>query len=327
MLAHVARRCLIALITLLLISFVIYGLIRAMPGDPAILVFGAGGAGDPTVDAQRYEEMRAAYGLDKPWLVAYFLWLGDLFRGDLGLSLHRHVPVRSMIVDAAGPTLLLSTISLALSYLLSLPLGLHAARRSGKWDEHALSAVLYILYSIPSYVAAIFLLLFLSVKLEVFPLFGMTSEGYDALSTWQKATDLGRHMILPVTCYTYGTLASFTRFVRANVVEALRQDYIRTARAKGVGEVAILVRHAFRNSLIPFVTHLGLSLPALMSGSVIIERIFTWPGMGNLFLDSISTRDYPLIMGITLVFSVLILLGGLLADILYGVVDPRVTHA
>jgi peptide/nickel transport system permease protein len=187
--------------------------------------------------------------------------------------------------------------------------------------------VLYVLYSIPSYVAAIFLLLLLSVKLELLPLFGMVSEEYDNLSPWEKALDIGRHMLLPVTCYTYGTLASYTRFVRSNVLEVLRQDYIRTARAKGLGEAAILVRHALRSSLIPFVTHLGLSLPALMGGSVIIERIFSWPGMGNLFFDAISTRDYPLIMGITLIFSVLILVGGLLADILYGIVDPRVTHA
>ena len=155
----------------------------------------------------------------------------------------------------------------------------------------------------------------------------MRGPEHESLSMLGKLGDLLAHMILPVTCYTYGSLAYFTRFIRSNVVEALQADYVRAARAKGLGEIAVLWRHAFRNSLIPFVTLIGLSLPALLGGSVILERIFAWPGMGRLFFNALETRDYPLIMGLTMMFSVLILIGTLLVDLLYAVVDPRVSYS
>ncbi|MBI4606890.1 MAG: ABC transporter permease [Planctomycetes bacterium] len=328
MLAYTVRRLLIAGVTLVLISFVVYGLIRAMPGDPAVLArMGMEEGQALPVNDERFQEMRAAYGLDKAWPRAYLLWLGDLARGHLGTSLHQHVPVTGIILEKAGPTLLLTVISLGLSYILSIPLGLYAARRAGRPDERALSAVLYMLYSIPSYVAAVYLLLVFSVNLDLLPLFGMRGPEHETLSAAGKAWDLFQHLILPVTCYTYGTLAYYARFIRANLAEVLRQDYIRAARAKGLGETAVLVRHAFRNALIPFVTLLGLTLPALLSGSVILEQIFSWPGMGREFFHAIATRDYPLIMGLTMVFSVLILVGTLLADLLYAVVDPRISYS
>jgi peptide/nickel transport system permease protein len=155
----------------------------------------------------------------------------------------------------------------------------------------------------------------------------MTGDDHDTLSTFAKFKDIAWHAVLPVTCYTYISLAYDARFIRANMAEVIRQDYIRTARAKGVGPLRVLVVHAFRNTLIPLVTQVGLTLPALLSGSVILEQLFTWPGMGNLFFESIAERDYPTIMGLTLMFSVLTLAGQLLADVLYSVVDPRVTYS
>ena len=152
------------------------------------------------------------------------------------------------------------------------------------------------------------------------------SDNYEDLSFFGKVADLFWHSILPVICYTYGSLAYYSRFVRANLQEVIRQDYIRTAKAKGVGPLAVLFRHAFRNTLIPLVTMIGLTLPALLSGAIILEYIFSWPGMGMLFFESIRERDYPTLMGLMLMFSVLTLLGQLLADILYAVVDPRVSY-
>ena len=327
MFAYTFRRLPIGLLTLLLISFVIYGLIRAMPGDPAaFLELNAQNVGVQLSDDQ-FREMQRHFGLEKHWMLAYLDWLGKTLSGDLGISLRWRLPVRDMILTALGPTLLLSVTSLALAYLLSVPLGLYASYRSGRPDERLLSTLLYVLYSFPSYVVAIFLLLIFGVELGVLPVSGMRSQGYEELSTVGRLGDLFMHMILPVTCYTYGSLAYYTRFIRSNLAEVVRQDYVRTARAKGLTEGVILVKHAFRNALVPFVTLIGLSLPALLSGSVILERIFAWPGMGRLFFEAIDGRDYPLIMGLTMAFSVVILLGTLLADLLYALVDPRITYS
>jgi peptide/nickel transport system permease protein len=327
---YLVRRLLLGFVTLVLISFVIFGLIRNMPGTPLTLALAEI---DPSrsIREEDLERMKKSYGLDKPWPVAYVQWLGNLAQGDLGRSISRKQPVVKLIGERVGPTLLLSATSLFLAYLLAVPMGLFATVRSGKPDERALSTTLYMLYSLPSFVAALLLLVFFSVKLEgtplELPLFGMVSDGYAEFSPPEKVWDVFRHMILPVTCFTYGSLAYFSRFVKSNMEEVVRQDYIRTARAKGVGPFRVVVHHAFRNTLIPFVTLMGLTLPALLSGSVILEQIFSWPGMGRLFFEAITERDYPTIMGLTLMFSVLTLLGQLLADILYAVVDPRVTYS
>jgi peptide/nickel transport system permease protein len=249
-------------------------------------------------------------------------------RGDLGRSFSRKQPVTSLIGERIGPTFLLSGTALVLTWLLGVPLGLYASARSGMADERATSLLLYILYSFPTFVAALFLQIVFAVWLRgtawELPLFGMSDLPADA-GFAARAIDIARHAILPVTCQTYVSLAYDSRFIKANMEEAVRQDYIRTARAKGAGPGRVLFRHAFRNTLIPLVTLLGLSLPGLIGGSVIIEQIFTWPGMGRLFFESIRERDYPTIMGLTLMFSVLTLIGQLLADLLYCLVDPRVS--
>jgi peptide/nickel transport system permease protein len=327
---YLVRRILLGFVTLWLITFVVYALIRAMPGDPLTIQ-------EMNLDPSRkiseadHERMKRAYGLDKPWHIAYFQWMGNLVQGDMGRSFSEKEPVTTVIGRRIGPTMLLSVTSLSLTYLLAVPLGLFATVRSGKPDERALSTALYMLYSLPSFVAALLLLVLFTLKLQgtVFelPLRGMTSDDFRDLSLFGKAADVLRHMALPLLCYTYGSLAYFSRFVKANMEEVIRQDYIRTARAKGVGPMRVLIHHAFRNTLIPFVTLLGLTLPALLGGSVILEMIFSWPGMGQLFFQSIGRRDYPVIMGLTLMFSCLTLLGQLLADILYAVVDPRISYS
>ncbi|QDU36778.1 Glutathione transport system permease protein GsiC [Maioricimonas rarisocia] len=323
MLQYLVRRIGIGLLTLLLITFIIYGLIRSMPGSPLTQELARL---DPSkvMSEEDFQRVQKLYGLDKPWYQAYGVWVANLVQGDLGRSFSRKRPVADLIFERMGPTLLLSITSLLLTYLLSIPMGLYATARSGSSDERVLSTILYMLYSFPSFVAALFLQLFFAVQLGWLPLFGMTGDNYEEMSAAGKAYDLFLHSVMPVTCYTYGSLAYYSRFIRANMQEVIRQDYIRTARAKGLGPVPVLLHHAFRNTLIPLVTLVGLTLPSLLSGSVIIEQIFTWPGMGRLFFESIRERDYPTIMGLTLMFSVLTLAGQLLADILYAVVDPRV---
>jgi peptide/nickel transport system permease protein len=254
------------------------------------------------------------------------VWIGNLVRGDMGRSISRKEPVSWLIAERVGPTLLLTLSSLVLTYLLAIPLGLWATIRSGTLLERGVSLLLYMLYSLPSFVAALFLQIVLAVKLDWLPLFGMTSNDHAQLSFWGQVGDTLWHAALPIACFTYGSLAYYSRFIKANMEEAIRQDYIRTAKAKGLAEWRIVSHHAFRNTLIPLVTLIGLTLPHLLSGAIILERIFAWPGMGTLFFESIGERDYPTIMGLTLLFSTLTLMGQLLADALYAIVDPRVAY-
>ena len=326
MATYLLRRLLLGILTLMVITCVVYGLARNMPGTPLTAQMGE----DPSrkINAEDVKRLERIYGLDKPWHAGYVQWLGNLARGDLGRSITRKQPVTKLIGERIGPTFLVSGTALVLIWLMAIPLGLYASARSGRPDERATSLMLYVLYSFPTFVAALFLQVIFAVKLRgtawELPLFGMADLPPDA-PLLARIADVARHAILPVTCQTYVSLAYDSRFIKANMEEAVRQDYVRTARAKGAGPWRVLFRHAFRNTLIPLVTLLGLSLPALVGGSVIIEQIFTWPGMGRLFFESIRERDYPTIMGLTLMFSVLTLLGQLLADLLYGLVDPRVT--
>jgi peptide/nickel transport system permease protein len=326
MVHYLIRRLLVSVLTLALISLLIYALIRHMPGtpltvDPALM--------DPSQQLSEAEIVRLErlYGLDKPWYEAYFVWLANVLRLDLGRSISQNnAPVAALIVERMGATLLLSVSSLLLVYLLSIPLGLWATVRAGTVAERSVSTLLYMLYSLPAFVGALFLQMLLAVKLEWLPLFGMTSDNYESLSLFGKAYDVMRHAAMPIACFTYGSLAYYSRFIRANMQEVIRQDYIRTARAKGVSPRGVIWRHAFRNTLIPLATLVGLTLPHLLSGAVILEQIFSWPGMGRLYFEAIVRRDYDTIMGLTLMFSILTLAGQLLADLLYAVVDPRVTY-
>jgi len=326
MLNYLARRLLLGAVTLLLITFAVFGLVRNMPGTP--LTVGLGEM-DPSrkVNPEDIERMKKTYGLDKPWPTAYVVWMGNLARLDMGRSFSRKQPVVTLIAERIGPTLMLSISSLLITYLLSIPLGLSSSVRSGRWDERAMSTGLYMLYSLPSFVAALFLQILLAVRLGWLPLFGMMSDNYAELSTLGKAWDVFLHSLMPIACETYASLAYYSRFVKSNLEEVVRQDYIRTARAKGVGPTRVIAHHALRNTLIPLVTLFGLTLPALLSGAVILEQIFSWPGMGRLLFESIRERDYPTIMGLTLMFSVLTLAGQLLADLLYALVDPRVSYS
>jgi peptide/nickel transport system permease protein len=330
MASYIIRRLLIGVVTLLFITFVIFALIRNMPGTPLTMDLAEL---DPSrqISQEELQRLEQIYGLDKPWPLAYVQWLGNMARLDMGRSFREKRPVTTVIGERIGPTLVLSVTSLGLASLLAIPMGLYASTRSGKTDERVLSTFLYMLYSVPAFVTALLLLNLFYVRLEgtafQLPLGGITGIHYEQFTLGGKIWDRFLHMLLPVVCATYTSLAYYSRFVKSNMEEVVRQDYIRTARAKGVGPYKVVVHHAFRNTLIPFVTLMGLTLPGLLSGFVILESIFSWPGMGLLFLESITNRDYPTIMGLTFMFSLLTLAGQLTADILYAFVDPRVTYS
>ncbi len=328
---YLVRRTLTGLLTLWLVTFLIMAIIRNMPGDPAALqAMGSGeSAQDSTATEELIKEMRASYGLDRPWYEGYATWMRNLFHGDLGRSLYDKKPVTERIGERAGATLILSLLSILITYGLTIPFGLYMTAKNGKWQEQVLSSGFYVLYSIPNYVAGLYLILLFAVRLDVLPLRGVTSdpEVYAALPLWGKALDVLKHVAMPLFCYTFVGLAFYARFVRATMLEVVRQDFIRTARAKGVSEPVVFYRHAFRNALIPLCTLIGLALPGLLAGSVLIEKIFNWPGMGRLFLEAITQRDYPVIMGLVLTFAVLVQAGSLLSDVLYAVVDPRITYS
>lgn len=318
----------ISVLTLIIITAFVYGLVRAMPGSPlTAIIAGANEKTDKSISAQQYDRMKEQFGLNKHWTLGYVDWLSGVVRGDLQNSLTQPNTVSYLIRERFKATLLLTTTSLVLAYLLSIPLGLYSSARNGTVVERGTSITLYMLYSVPVFVAALYLQIFLHVKMGWLPLDRIVSSDYSELSTFGKTWDLFRHSLMPVLCFTYTSLAYYTRFIKANMQEVVQQDYIRTAKAKGVGPFKILTVHAFRNTMIPFVTLIGMTLPALLGGAIIIEKIYSWPGMGALFLEAISQRDYPLVMGLVLMFSSLTLLGQLLADVLYGVVDPRISYS
>ena len=324
MLSYIIRRVFIGLITLLLITFVVYGLVRHMPGTPLTI---ATAESDPSKNLSDDDlaRLNKIYGLDKHWTQAYFIWIGNVARLDFGRSISRKTPVARLIRERVPATLILSITSLTLTYLLSIPIGLRATVRSGTLEERGVSTVLYMLYSLPAFVAALFMQILIAVKLGWLPLMGIVSDDYEGMSTFAKTWDVCMHAFMPVLCFTYASLAYYSRFIKSNMEEVIRQDYIRTAKAKGVHPTKIVLYHAFRNTLIPLVTMLGLTLPGLLGGAILLEQIFQWPGMGRLFFEALSGRDYPTIMGLVLMFSLLTLLGQLLADIFYALVDPRVS--
>ena len=325
MLGYIVKRILLAVPTLIGISLVTFIVIRMAPGDPAKLA--VSDVMDPKMSIRIYEQLREYYGLDKPMHVQYFEWIGRLVRLDFGTSMSTDArPVVDKIKERLWPTMSLALLSIFISLTLSVPIGIYAAVRQDRWFDTITSTLLYGLYSIPSYVMAVPLILLLGVQWDLLPFQGMKSDNYDELSTAGKAADLFKHYVLITFCFSFGGWAYYSRFVRQNMLEVLRQDFIRTARAKGQKESTIVVRHAFSNTLIPMLTLLGLLLPEIIGGSVILEVMFNWPGMGRLLFESIMGRDYPTVMALSFFAAVLVLVGMLLADIGYAFVDPRVAY-
>jgi peptide/nickel transport system permease protein len=325
MFTYAVRRLLIAVPTLLGITLVTFFVISLAPGDPAR--FQTRGLMDPKVSERVYEELREYYGLDEPVHVRYVKWLGRLVQLDFGDSMASdRRPVIDKISERIWPTMSLALLSIVISLALSVPIGIYAAARQNRLFDTISGTILYALYSVPSYVMAVPLILYVGVKWDLLPFQGMHSDGYEALPWGEQLADTARHYVLITFCFSFGAWAYYSRFVRQNMLEVLRQDYVRTARAKGLSESRVILKHGFRNSLIPVVTLLGLILPEIIGGSVILEVMFNWPGMGRLFFESMLARDYPTIMALSFITACLVLLGTLLADLSYALVDPRVTY-
>jgi peptide/nickel transport system permease protein len=229
-----------------------------------------------------------------------------------------------LIFEKLPNTLQINAAAFVIAALFGVPIGLWSATRSGRPLERASAVLFFLLYSLPSFWVALLLMQFLAVRLGVLPLFGMSSDDYLELGAAGRLGDRLRHMVLPVVTLTYAQLAIFARFSKSALTEVIGQDFITAARARGAGEGAVMWRHALRNALIPLITLLGLTIPYLISGSVIVEQIFQWDGVGLLYLDAIFTRDYPVVMGLTVATAVVTLVAGVIADVLYAVADPRV---
>lgn len=327
MTTYLIRRLLLLVPTLIGITLLTFLLVRLAPGNAALLK-GGGGEGGKSMTAEQREQMIHLYGLDKNPVAAYGDWIGRVFRGDLGESWVDHRPVTQKIAERIGLTVSIAGSALLISYLIAIPLGVIAAIKRGEVIDRTISFVVFVLYSIPSFAAALLLILFVAGGdyLNLLPMYGVNSINASEMGPFQWLWDRILHMVLPVVCLTYASLASISRYARVSMLEALGQDFVRTARAKGLPERLVIMRHALRNALIPIITIFTLELPVLISGAVIIEGIFTLPGMGQLLFQSLESRDTPVIMGCTTLAAIVTLFGYLLADILYVVVDPRISY-
>jgi len=322
--AYLVRRLVLAVLTIVGITVVTFVMTRLAPGDPALARIGESAA--IRMSATEYQQLREYLELDQPVVVQYGRWLNRVVRLDFGRSWSGGRPVAERIAERLGATLSLALLALGLSVAISIPLGLYSAARAGGWFDRLGGVLLYALYAIPNYVIAIVLIAVVSVKFGWLPVSGRRSPDFDLLPFWRQVLDLAKHYVLITLCFTYPVLAYQTRFVRNNALEILAAPFVRTARAKGVGDWGVYARHVFRNTLIPLVTLLGILFPVVVSGSVVLEYVFGWPGIGSLYVDSVLARDYPVVMGLTVVTAGAVLLGTLLADLSYGLVDPRVRY-
>lgn len=330
MLRYLSRRLLLMIPTFLGITLITFFMIQLAPGDPAAMkIQMEGGRGNPQLAAKIIEETRVLYGLDQPIYIQYGKWLHRLVTLDFGESYVDHQPVLTKITRALPITLLLNFLTIIIIYIISVPLGVIAAIKPQSCFDYGSSVLLFILYSLPAFWVAAILMAYLAGGdyFNWFPIMGISSLGANQLlSPWQYVVNVTWHLVLPVICLTYGGFAFLSRFARSAMLEVIRQDYIRTAWAKGLSAWAVIMRHGFRNALIPMVTLMGGLLPGLLGGSVIIEQIFSIPGMGRLGFQAILQRDYPLIMAIAVIDAVLTLISLLVSDILYAVVDPRIRY-
>jgi peptide/nickel transport system permease protein len=271
------------------------------------------------------EALRAKYGLDRPAYVRYFSWMGGLLQGNLGVRIRSKIPVNEEIARRLPATLRLMAAAMLFSIALGIPLGIFSALRQYSVPDYMLTFLTFIGISVPGFFAAIAAIYLFSLKLGWVPTSGYTSIGKD-FGFWGAIGDSFRYLVLPATVLGLETTAGIMRYTRSSVLEVARLDYITVARSKGLGEKAVIFRHTLRNALLPVITVIGLRLPSLLGGTIIIETIFNWPGMGILYLDAVATRDYPLIMGMNLVGALTIVVSNLVTDLTYGSIDPRIRY-
>jgi peptide/nickel transport system permease protein len=327
---YLLKRVLLFIPTLIAITLVTFAISRLAPGDPAEAKAGLGGENQSTtkqVTADMIQMIREQWNLDKPIHMQYLLWVGDVATLDFGRSFKDNGPVLPKITERIPITLTMGLVSIVLAYLIAIPIGIYSASHPGTALDRVSSTTLFMLYSLPTFWIATLGIIFLTSPeyLPIFPNSGLYSNEYSEDWTLiEKLSDIGWHLALPMMIYTYTSFAYLSRQMRGSMLEVIRQDFIRTARAKGLGERAVIYKHALRNSLIPIVTLLAGLLPGLLGGSVVVEQIFTIPGLGLLGYNAVIERDYPIVMAILTISAVLTMLGVLFSDITYSIIDPRI---
>jgi len=315
------RRLLVVVPLLIGITFVSFIVISLAPGGPLDFLEGE----SPDLSPEVKKQLTELYGLDKPLVVQYWSWLTRLARLDFGRSfLPDGKPVLTKIGERLPVTLLLNIVEMLIILAVAVPIGVMSAVRQGSNFDKVTTLFVFIGFATPDFWLALLLMSLFGAQLGWLPISGLRSLNWEYLSFWSQQLDFVTHLALPIAVATFGGLAGFSRYMRQSMLEVVRQDYVQTARAKGLSEQVVIGKHALRNALLPVVTILGLSLPGLIGGSVIIESIFAIPGMGQLMVQSIYARDYPVVMGNLVVVAVLTLFANLCADIAYGLVDPRI---
>ncbi|ASA22822.1 ABC transporter permease [Paenibacillus donghaensis] len=312
---YLTKRLLYMFIILFAASLLIFCLYASAPGDFI--------TGNIKLTAERKAELREIYGLNKPMLERYGLWMKNALHGDFGISLAQQKPVLQLFNEYIWNSFLLAAVSTFLTWVIAVIVGVVSAYRQYSWFDTLVMVAVFAAMSLPSFFIGLFLIKILAVDLKWLPPGGMITTGSNATGM-AYFKEVVQHMTLPVVVMTLLGLGSLTRYFRSNMIDVLKQDYIRTARAKGLKERKVLFTHALRNALLPAITLVGFELPALFGGSLIIEKIFNWPGIGQLYMQSFGLRDYPLLMGFTMFIAILTVIGTLLSDILYRVADPRV---
>lgn len=324
MIAYITRLTAISVLQMLAITILAFMVIHLAPGEPTVLQQDLQAR---ATGAQR-ETLRQLYGLDKPLHVQYGNWLSRLVRLDLGRSfLPDGRPVWEKIRERIPVTLSLNLVEVCIIYLIAVPLGVFAAVRRHSFFDQLTSVFVFLGFATPDFWLALLLMMLFGVQLGWLPISGLRSLNWEYLAPLAQLWDLLSHLILPIFIGAFGGLAGLSRFMRGSMLEVIRQDYIRTAQAKGLPDRVVLYKHALRNAVLPIVTILGLSLPGLIGGSVIVESVFAIPGMGQLAVQSVFARDYPVVMGLLTITAGLTLVGNRLADICYGFVDPRIRVA
>ncbi|MGH2535711.1 MAG: ABC transporter permease [Thermomicrobiales bacterium] len=306
---------------LLGITFLTFAIVNLVPGSPV-----TGYQFNPRMRPEDIERIKRNLGLDEPWPERYVIWLGHVLRGDLGISMTNSTPVLDRILGVLPNTLLLTGAALLVALALAVPLGVLSATRHNSLFDHLTTIGSVAAYALPSFWLALLLIILFAVKFQEWGLPALPIGGMRDLRTDAGILDRIEHMVLPVLSLALVQIASWTRYVRSSMLEVIRQDYILTARAKGLRDRAVVYSHAFRNAMIPLITLVGLTIPELFGGAFLVEQIFAWNGMGRLTLQAVQRSDYTLIMGATLIFALLTMIGNLLADVLYRVLDPRIHY-
>jgi peptide/nickel transport system permease protein len=319
---YILRRLLAVPFLLIGVTAITFAIVHLVPGSP-VQDLRVRIPGMRQEDVQRIER---TLGLDKPVHEQYLSWLGQLLRGDLGISMANARPVRTQILERLPNTLLLTATAMIVALTLAVPMGIVAAVRRNSVFDHLSNLLASVGFAVPTFWIGLLLILFFSVQASTWGLPALPSSGMRSVTGDDGVGDRLRHLILPVATLSVVQVAGWLRYIRSQMIEVLAQDYVRTARSKGLAERAVLFGHAFRNALLPLVTLVGLSVPELVAGAVVVEPIFSWPGIGALSLEAAQNHDYTLIMGMTVFIALVTLLANLVTDVVYAVVDPRISY-